>query len=60
MPTSRCTVTQDDGWGHTLENTTIADDMRELKGYLDGTDKHEQVMSQLEQQVQAERNKRQQ
>ena len=60
MPTSRCTVTQDDGWGHTLTNTTIADDMRELKGYLDGTDKHEQVMIQLEQQFQAERNKRQQ
>lgn len=51
---------ENDGWGHALESTTIAEDMKELKGYLDGTDKHEQAMSQLEQQVQAEHNKRQQ
>jgi len=41
-----------DGWGHTLENTTVADDMKELVGYLAGTDKHEQVMQKLEEQVQ--------
>jgi hypothetical protein len=52
MPVSRCTATQEeDGWGHALESTTVKDDLRELKGYLDGTDKHEQVMQKLEEQV---------
>jgi hypothetical protein len=52
MPVSRCTATQEeDGWGHALEGKTIKDDLRELKGYLDGTDKHEQVMQKLEEQV---------
>jgi hypothetical protein len=41
-----------DGWGHALENKTVADDMQELVGYLAGTDKHEQVMQKLEEQVQ--------
>lgn len=50
MPTSKCTVIQDDGWGHALESTTIAGDIKELKGFLDGTDKHEQVMQKLEEQ----------
>jgi len=54
MPTSRCTVTQDDGWGHALESDSIAGDLKELQGYLDGTDKHEQVMKKLEEQIQAE------
>jgi len=52
MPTSKCTVTQDDGWGHALESTTVKEDLKELQGYLDGTDKHEQVMQKLEEQVQ--------
>ncbi len=38
----------DDGWGHALESTTVKGDLRELKGYLDGVDKHEQVMQKLE------------
>jgi len=42
---------ENDGWGHALESTTIKDDLKELKGYLDGTDKHEQVMQKLEEQV---------
>lgn len=41
-----------DGWGHTLESKTIKDDLKELVGYLAGTDKHEQVMQKLEEQVQ--------
>jgi hypothetical protein len=45
-------MVENDGWGHALESTTIADDLKELKGYLDGKDKHEQVMQKLEEQVQ--------
>lgn len=43
---------ENDGWGHALESTTIKEDLKELQGYLDGTDKHEQVMQKLEEQVQ--------
>jgi len=43
---------KDDGWGHALESTTVDDDMKELKGYLDGRDKHEQAMQKLEEQLQ--------
>lgn len=37
-----------DGWGHALESTTFRGDLKELKGYLDGVDKHEQVMQKIE------------
>ncbi len=45
---------ENDGWGHALESTTIAGDLKELKGFLDGTDKHEQVMEKLKEQTQSE------
>ncbi len=38
---------ENDGWGHALESTTVADDLKELKGFLEGVDKHEQVMEKL-------------
>lgn len=38
---------KNDGWGHALESMTIAEDLKELKGFLEGTDKHEQVMEKL-------------
>ncbi len=62
MPSTRTlddgTVVRDDGWGHALESTTIAEDLRELKGFIDGTDKHEQVMKQLEEVVNSEDHER--
>ncbi len=39
---------ENDGWGHALESTTVADDLKELTGFLEGIDKHEQVMHQFE------------
>ena len=47
-------MSENDGWGHALESVTVADDLKELKGYLDGTDKHEQVMEKLNEQTQSE------
>jgi predicted component of type VI protein secretion system len=45
---------ENDGWGHALESTTIADDLKELKGYLDGKDKHEQAMQEFTEVVNSE------
>jgi len=41
---------ENDGWGHALESKTIADDLKELTSFLEGTDKHEQTMQKLNEQ----------
>jgi|HubBroStandDraft_1064217.scaffolds.fasta_scaffold44396_2 hypothetical protein len=46
---------ENDGWGHALESTTIKDDLKELQGYLDGTDKHEQAMQEFAEVVNSEK-----